>query len=114
MLSFHSLSNSVILLNSQGIPDMANYHINKPKFNWNCKDRLIELENFKTNVNILFNGPYKKMEKDERASLVLNWLGRQATIIIKSQGITPSVPKDIFDALSSVSHPKSNDTIAKF
>ena len=72
---------------------MTNYHINKPKFNWDCKERLVELEKFKTNVNILFDGPYKKMEKDERASLVLNWLDTQATMIIKSHNITPSDPK---------------------
>ena len=35
-------------------------------------------------------------------------------MIIKSQGITPSEPKDIFDALASLFHPESNDTIAKF
>ena len=93
---------------------MANYNINKPKFNWDCQERLVELENFKTDINILFDGPYKKMEKDERASLVLNWLDRQTTMIIQSQGITPLEPKDIFDALTSVFCPKSSDTIAKF
>ena len=54
------------------------------------------------------------MEKDKRASLVLNWLGRHATMIIKSQGITLSEPKDIFAAFTNAFHPKSNDTIAKF
>ena len=93
---------------------MENYQINKPGFNRECKERLVELENFKANANILFDGPYKKMEKDESASLVLNWLGRKATMIIKSQGITPSEPKDMFDALTSVFYPKSNDTITKF
>ena len=53
------------------------------------------------------------MEKDERASLVLNLLGKHATMTIMSQGITPAEPKDIFDALSSVFHPESNDTFAK-
>ena len=65
-------------------------------------------------MNILFDGLYKKMEKDERASLVLNWFGRQATMTIMCQGIAPSEPKEIFDALTSVFHPKSYDTIAKF
>ena len=32
-------------------------------------------------------------------SIMLNWLGRQATQIIKSQGITPGTPKEIYDAL---------------
>ena len=52
--------------------------------------------------------------KEQAESLVLNWLGREATMSIKSQGITLSEPKDIFDGLISVFCPKSNDTIAKF
>ena len=93
---------------------MADCDINKPKFNWDCKVRLVEPENFKTNVNILFNQPYKKMGKDERASLFLNWLCRQATMIINSQGFTPSEPKDIFDGLTRVFCPESSDIIATF
>ena len=50
-------------------------------------------------MTILFDGPYHKMEKNEKMSIVLNWLGRQATQIIKSQGITPRTPKEICDAL---------------
>ena len=91
---------------------MAKYHINKPNLIGTV--RKVDSENFKTNENNLFDGTYKKMEKDERASLVLNWLGRQTTMIIKSQGITSSELKNIFDALTSVFCPESNYTIAKF
>ena len=45
---------------------------------------------------------------------VLNWLGRQATQAIKSQGITTKTPKEFYDALEKIFRPKSNDTIAKF
>ena len=68
---------------------MANYQINRPKFNWDAKEKLVELENFKTDTTIIFDGPYHKMENNETTSIVLNWLGKQATQIIKSQGITP-------------------------
>ena len=61
---------------------MANYQINRPKFNCNTKENLVELENFKTDVTILFDGLYHKMENYEKMSIVLNWLGRQATQII--------------------------------
>ena len=70
-----------------------------PKFNWDAKETLVELESFKTDVTILFD---------------LNWLCRQATQIIKSQGITPRTHKEIYDALENFFRPESNDTIARF
>ena len=56
--------------------NMANYHINKPKCNWDFKEKLVKLENIKTDATILFDRPYQKLEDNEKASLVLNWLGR--------------------------------------
>ena len=78
---------------------MANYQINRPKFNWDTKEKLSKFENFKTDAAILFDGPYHKMENNEKMSIVLNWLGRQTTQIIKSQGITLRTPQEIYDAL---------------
>ena len=75
---------------------MANYNVNQRKFNWDSKEKLVELENFKTDATILFDGPYPKLEDNEKVSLVLNWLGRQATQIIKSKGIAPTKPKDVY------------------
>ena len=54
------------------------------------------------------------MENNGKISIVLNWLGRQPTMIIKSQGITSRTPKKIYDTLGRIFRPKSNDTIAKF
>ena len=100
---------------------MANYQINGPKFKWDTKEKLNELESFKTDVTILLMACtglwyvlYHKMENNEKKSIVLNWLGRQATQTIKSQGITPRTPKEIYDALEKNFRPESNDTITKF
>ena len=85
---------------------MANYQINRPKFNWDAKEKLVELENFKINMTILSDGPYHKMENNEKKmSNVLNWLGRQATQVIKSQGITPKTSEEIYDTLEKFSDP---------
>ena len=54
------------------------------------------------------------MENNEKISIVLNWLGKQATHIIKSQGIIPRTPKEIYDSFEKIFRPKSNDTVAKF
>ena len=93
---------------------MPNYQINRQKFNWNIKEKLVELENFKTNMTILFDGPYNKMENNEKMSIVLNWLGMQATQIIKSQGIIPRTLEEICDTSEKIFRPESNDMIAKF
>ena len=39
------------------------------------------------------------MENHANMSIVLNWLDRQATHFIKSQGVTPRTFKEIYDAL---------------
>ena len=45
------------------------------------------------------------MENNDKMSIVLNWLGRQATKIIKSQGIIPRRPQEICDVLEKFSGP---------
>ena len=110
----HAVSTVLLCLyNLSKFTTMANYHNYMPKFKWDSKEKLVKLENFKTDATILFDGPYQKMEDNEIASLVLNWLGRQATQIIKSQGIVPSKPKDMHDALEKKLRQESNDTTTK-
>ena len=93
---------------------MTNYHINKPKFKWDSKEKLGKLDNFKTDATVAFDNPYQKLEQNERVSHVLNWLGREATQMIKSQGIASTKPKDVYDALEKIFRPETNDTITKF
>ena len=54
------------------------------------------------------------MENNEKISIVLNWLGREATQSNQLLGITPRTSKKIYDALEIIFRPESNDTIAKF
>ena len=40
---------------------------NKPRFNWEAKDRLSELEQFKQECSVLFDGPLSEMKDQQKA-----------------------------------------------
>ena len=56
----------------------------KPWFDWGASDKLTELEQFKANCHILFNGPLCDLKEKQRAGLLTIWLGREATQILAS------------------------------
>ena len=56
----------------------------KATFDWGVKDKLTELEQFKADCNILFNGPLCDLKERQWAGLLVNWLGREATQILNS------------------------------
>ena len=60
---------------------------NKPKFDWEVKERLSELEQFKQECTVLFQGPLSGMKDPQRAGLIVNWIGRQCTMTLHSMGI---------------------------
>ena len=45
---------------------------NKPKFDWEAKDHLSELEQFKQECSILFQGPLSDMKDSQKAGLIVN------------------------------------------
>ena len=45
---------------------------NKPKFDWEAKDHLSELEQFKQECSVLFQGPLSEMKDTQKAGLVVN------------------------------------------
>ena len=47
----------------------------KPSFDWESKNNLTELEQFKADSNILFNGPLSDLKEKQRAGLLVNSLG---------------------------------------
>ena len=51
---------------------------NKPNFDWETKDCLLELEQFKQECSVLFDGPLSEMNDQQKAGLVVNWIGRHA------------------------------------
>ena len=42
---------------------------NKPRFDWEAKDRLSELEQFKQECSVLFHGPLSEMKDAQKAGL---------------------------------------------
>ena len=44
----------------------------KPRFGWDCHDRLTELEHFKEDCRILFEGPLADMKDKSKAGLIVN------------------------------------------
>ena len=83
----------------------------RPVFDWESKDKLTELGQFKADYAILFNGPLCDLKEKQRAGLLINWLGRQATQIIAS---VETSTEDVFEALKRVFRPESNQTLLRF
>ena len=48
---------------------------NKPRFDWEAKDRLSELEQFKQECSVLFQGPLSEMKDAQKAgsNCKLDW-----------------------------------------
>ena len=49
----------------------------KPTFDLGAKDKLTELEQFKADCHILFNGPLCDLKDKQHAGLLINWLCRK-------------------------------------
>ena len=49
----------------------------KPRFEWDAKDKLTEVEQFKADCKILFDGPLLDLKDKQHAGLIINWLGRE-------------------------------------
>ena len=86
----------------------------KPRFEWDCHDRLTELEHFKEDCSILFEGPLVDMKDKPKAGLITNWLGRDAAQVLKSMDIEEDCPNDVYETFEKVFRPESSQTLARF
>ena len=86
---------------------------NKPKFDWEAKDCLSELEQFKQECSVLFQGPLCEMKDAQKAGLVVNWIGRQCVMTLYSMGIELDT-KTVFDSLEKIFCPESNQRLSRF
>ena len=86
----------------------------KPRFEWDCCDRLTELEHFKEDCRILFDGPLADMKDKPKAGLIINWLGRDAAQVLKSIDVEANNPEEVYETLEKVFRPESNQTLARF
>ena len=71
----------------------------KPKFKWDARDKLTEIEQFKAGCKILFDGPLSDLKDKQKAGLIVNWLGREATHILSSIDAEISSAEEVFEAL---------------
>ena len=74
---------------------------NKPRFNWEAKDRLSGLEQFKQDGSVLFDGPLSEMKDQQKSGLIINWIGRQCTMTLHSIGTTLDKPSTVFKTLEA-------------
>ena len=88
--------------------------LSKPVFDWSVSDKLTELEQFKADCEILFNGPLCDLKEKQRAGLIVNWLGREATQILTSIESNVDTPLEVYNALEKVFRPESNQTLSRF
>ena len=86
----------------------------KPTFDWGSHDKLTEIEQFKADCRILFDGPLCDLKEKQRPGLIVNWLGREATQILNSVDAQIDNTQEVFDALEKVLRPESNQTFARF
>ena len=89
-----------------------NYY--KPKFNWDAIDKLSVLDHFKAECEVLFNGPLDESPLNRQAGLVVNWLGSEAGLTLRSLNLMYDEPKTIFDALREVFRPIGNRMMSRF
>ena len=81
---------------------------------WEVKDQLSELEQFKQECSVLFDGPLSEMKDQQKAGLIINWIGSQCTMILHSMGTTLDKPSTVFKTLESMFRPESNQTLSRF
>ena len=94
--------------------EVSGLQLVKPKLEWDAKDKLTEIEQFKTDCKILFDGPLSYLKDKQCAGLIVNWLGREATQILNSVEAEINSTEQVFEALERVFRPESNQTLARF
>ena len=87
---------------------------NKPRFDWEVKDCLSELEQFKQECSVLFQGPLSEMKDAQKAGLIVNWIGRQCIMTLHSMNVVLDKPRTVFENLERIFRPESNQTLSRF
>ena len=101
---------TVFLCTSSGCMTMAGLNYYKPKFNWDTINKLSELDRFKAECEVLFNGPLDESQPNRQARLIVNWLGSEAGLTLRSLNLNYDTPETIFTALHEVFRPTGNRT----
>ena len=86
----------------------------KPTFDWGSRDKLTEIEQFKADCEILFDGSLCNLKDKQRAGLNVNLLGREAMQILSSVDAEINSTQEVFETLEKVFRLQSNQTLARF
>ena len=86
---------------------------NKPKFDWEAKDHLSELEQFKQECSVLFQGPLSEMKDAQKAGLIVNWIGSSMHYDPAFYGNCIRQTQNSFDNLEKIFRPESNQTLSQ-
>ena len=81
---------------------MSGMQFNKPRFDWEAEDRLLESEQFKQECNVLFQGPLSDMKDTQKAGLIVNWISRQCTMMLHSMNISLDKLETVFETLENI------------
>ena len=73
-----------------------------------------ELDHFKAECEVRFNGPLDESPPNRQAGLVVNWLQSEAGLTLHSLNLNYDEPNTIFDALRDMSRPIGNMTMSRF
>ena len=79
---------------------MAGLNYYQLKFNWDAIDKLAELNRFKSEYKVLFSGPLDESPPNRQAGLLVNWLGSDAGLTLRSLNLMYEQADTIFDDLS--------------
>ena len=82
---------------------MSGMQFNKPRFDWEAKGRLSELEQFQQKCNVLFQGPLSEMKDPQKAGFIVNWIGRQCTMMLHGMNVSLDKPETVFETLKTYS-----------
>ena len=93
---------------------MAGLNYYKPKFKWDAIDKLSELDRFKAKCEVLFNSPLDESPPNRQAGLVVNWLGSEAGLTLRSLNLEYDRPETNVTALHEVFRPIGNRTMSRF
>ena len=86
----------------------------KPRFDWEAKDRLSELKQFRQEFNVLSQGSLSEMKDAQKVGLIINWIGKQCTMTLHSMLIELDKPETVFETLGRIFRPESNQTLSRF
>ena len=92
---------------------MAGLNYYKPKFNWDAVGKLGELDRFKSECQVLFDGPLDESPPNRQTGHVFSWLGSDAGLTLRSLNLTYDQPDTIFNALRDVFRLFANRTMSK-